>query len=400
MLDAYIFDGIRSPFGRYAGAVARVRPDDLAAATLASLLTRVRLDPQLVEEVVIGCANQAGEDSRNVARQAALLAGLPVEVAATTVNRLCGSSLSAVVAAAHSVALGEGQFIIAGGVESMSRAPLVITKSQRPYDRNPQLFDTTIGPRFPNPEFARRFGYDTMAQTAENVAREIGIGREESDRFAALSQEKYRKAYEKGYYEDEVFPLKVPSKRRGEDQTVGDDEHPRPGTRVEDLEKLRPLYEGGIVTAGNATGLNDGAAAVLVGTLEAGRDVGLIPRARIVSAASAGVPPRTMGIGPVTASKKALARAKLTLADIDVIEINEAFACQVLGCLKMMEIEPDDGRLNPNGGAIAIGHPLGASGCRLLLTAMRQLHVTGKRYALVSLCVGGGQGVAAVLERM
>ncbi|NTX05455.1 3-oxoadipyl-CoA thiolase [Myxococcus sp. CA040A] len=398
-MSAYIYDGLRTPFGRHAGALAPVRPDDLLSGVIRTLLTRGPFEPGAVEDVVIGCANQAGEDSRNVARHAALLAGLPLEVGGVTVNRLCGSGLAAVLDAARAVMTGQGELLVAGGVESMSRAPFAMGKAESPYSREAQVFDTTLGARFPNARLVARFGGDTMPETADNIARDLGIGRAATDRFALASQQKYATAQARGFFSGELVPVELPG-RRGAVTTVSVDEHPRADTTLDKLSTLKPLAPDGVVTAGNASGINDGAAALLVGSLNVGEQAGCRPLARIVSAAIAGVPPRTMGLGPVPAARKALERARLTLADVDVIEINEAFAVQVLGCLKLLELSEDDSRVNPNGGAIAVGHPLGASGARLALTAARQLQVSGGRYALVSMCIGVGQGIAAVLERV
>ena len=397
--DAFIYSGIRTPFGRYAGALSPVRPDDLLAGTVRTLLESGPFFGDDVEDVIVGCTNQAGEDSRNIARRVGLLAGLPVEVAGMTVNRLCASGLAAVVDAGRAVACGQGDFFVVGGVESMSRAPFVMGKSDRAYGRQIQVFDTTLGSRFSNPRQRALYGDHAMAETAEEVAKDLGIDRAASDRFAAASQAKYETARRACFYRDELHPVEIPG-RKGQVTTVTDDEHPRPETSVETLSALRPVYENGIVTAGNASGVNDGAVALIVGSRAAGERAGVAPLVRIVTAAAAGVEPRVMGLGPVPASKKALDRAGLTLADMDVIEINEAFATQVLGCLKLMALESDDSRLNPNGGALAVGHPLGASGARLALTAVRQLHRTQGRYALVTLCIGVGQGLAAVFERV
>ncbi|MCP3137661.1 3-oxoadipyl-CoA thiolase [Pyxidicoccus xibeiensis] len=398
-MSAFIYDGLRTPFGRHAGALAPVRPDDLLAGVIKALLARGPFEPGDVEDVVIGCTNQAGEDSRNVARHAALLSGLPIEVGGVTVNRLCGSGLAAVLDAARAATAGQGELFVAGGVESMSRAPFAMAKAESAYSRDARIYDTTMGARFPNPHLVARFGGDTMPETADNVARDLGIGREPSDRFALRSQQKYAAALARGFFSGELVPVELPG-RRGAVTTVAVDEHPRPETTLDKLMALKPLAEDGVVTAGSASGINDGAAALLVGTLGVGERAGCKPLARIVSAAVAGVPPRTMGLGPVPASRKALERAGLTLADMDVIEVNEAFAVQVLGCLKLLEVSEDDSRVNPNGGAIAVGHPLGASGARLALTAARQLQVSGGRYALVTMCIGVGQGIAAILERV
>lgn len=397
--EAYIYDAIRTPFGPHAGKLAAIRPDDLAAMVLKVLVERNPFPPEAYEDVVLGCANQAGEDSRNVARHAGLLAGLPVEVAGQTINRLCSSGLAAVVTAAHAVCCGEGGLFLAGGVESMSRAPFAIGKAESPYGRDVKMFDTALGARFPNPCFVAGFGDDSLAETADNIAREVGISRSESDAFAFASQSRHTQAKKAGFYQDELLPVAVPS-HRGPPSMVSEDEHPRPETTLEGLGKLRPLSEGGVTTAGSSSGINDGAAGLVIGSAEVGENVGAKPRARIVASAVAGVPPRVMGLGPVPAIRKCLDRAGRSLRDMDVIEINEAFAAQVLGCLKQMGIAYDDPRVNPNGGAIAIGHPLGASGARLALTAVRQLERHGGRYALVALCIGVGQGMAAVLERV
>ena len=397
MLDAYIYDGVRTPIGRHAGGLAPVRPDDLLAGVLRELIGRAPFKPADIEDVVVGNTNQAGEDARNIARHAALLAGLPPTVAGITVNRLCASGLAAVLDTARSASTGQGELFLAGGVESMSRAPFVMAKSEQPFQREFKMFDSTIGARFPNPKVGAAFGNDTMPETADNVARELQITRAQSDTFAAASQAKYARAKAAGFFKDEILPVKIAG-RKGE-TVVDADEHPRPDTDMEKLGKLKALFDGGVTTAGNASGINDGAAALVIGTRAAGEKYGMKPIARILSGAVAGVEPRVMGLGPVPAGKKALERAGLKLSDLDVIEINEAFAAQVLGCLKQFELPFDDGRVNPNGGAIALGHPLGASGARLALTAARQLQATGGRYALVSLCIGVGQGLAVILER-
>ncbi|MBL4609529.1 MAG: 3-oxoadipyl-CoA thiolase [Pseudomonas sp.] len=399
-MTAYIYDGLRSPFGRHAGALASVRPDDLLAEVMRALVARNPFDQRDYEDVVMGCTNQAGEDARNIARHAALLAGLPQEVPGLTVNRLCGSGLAAVLDAHRMVRAGEGELIIAGGAESMSRAPFVIAKSESPYSREFRAFDSTIGARFPNPKVEKEYGCDTMPETADNVAEKLGITREEADTYAARSQALYEKARAEGFFAEEIHPIEVSQGRKKPAKLVDQDEHPRPDSDMAALSKLRPLFEGGVVTAGNASGVNDGAAALLIGSEAVGKKYNIKPRARILSGAVAGVEPRLMGVGPVEACKKALARAGLSLDDMDVIEINEAFASQVLGCAKMLGLDFNDPRLNPNGGAIAVGHPLGASGARLALTALRQLERSGKRYALVSLCIGLGQGVAMVIERV
>ncbi|PAU84397.1 acetyl-CoA C-acyltransferase [Pseudomonas sp. WN033] len=399
-MTAYIYDGLRSPFGRHAGALASVRPDDLLAEVIRAVVSRNAFEASAYEDVVMGNTNQAGEDARNLARHAGLLAGLPPQVAGVTVNRLCGSGLAAILDAARAVKAGEGELFVAGGAESMSRAPFVIAKSESPYSREFRAFDSTIGARFPNPKVEKQYGDDTMPQTADNVAADLGISREEADAYAARSQALYEKARAEGFFAEEIHPIEVSQGRKKPAKLVDQDEHPRPDSDLAALSGLRSLFEGGVVTAGNASGVNDGAAALIIGSQAVGEKYGVKPRARILAGAVSGVEPRVMGLGPVEACKKALARAGLSLADMDVIEINEAFAAQVLGCCKQLGIAFDDPRLNPNGGAIAVGHPLGASGARLTLTALRQLERTGKRYALVSLCIGLGQGVAAVIERL
>ncbi len=400
MLDAYVYDGLRTPIGRHAGSLAAVRPDDLAAGVIRRLLARSPFSPAQIEEVILGCACQSGEDSRNIGRHTALLAGLPIEVAGATVNRLCGSGMNAVVDAARAVSLGEGELFVAGGVESMTRAPFVLAKAEAAFGREIRMFDSTIGARFANPRFIAGWGNDTMPETADNVARELELGRDESDRFALASQEKYAKAKAEGFFAGEISAVEVPTGRKTPPVIVDQDEHPRPDTTLESLAKLRPLAEGGVVTAGNASGINDGAAALVIGSRKVGQAAGAQPMVRIRAAAVAGVAPRVMGLGPVPASQKALERAGLTLGEIDVIEINEAFAVQVLGCCRGLGLDSADSRLNPKGGAIAIGHPLGASGGRLVLTAARQLQQAGGRFALATMCIGVGQGIAIVLERV
>ncbi len=399
-MSAYIYDGLRTPFGRHAGGLAKVRPDDLLASVIKALVERNAFAPDAYEDVIAGCTNQAGEDARNLARHAGLLAGLPVQTGGLTVNRLCGSGLAAVVDAARAIRCGEGDLFVAGGAESMSRAPFVMAKSESPYSRDFRAFDSTIGARFPNPRIEQAFGADSMPETADNIARELDLDRGLVDQFAAQSQARYEAARQDGFYNEEILPIEVPQGRKKPALTVAEDEHPRPQSTVEALSGLRPLFEGGVVTAGNASGINDGAAALIIGSREAGERAGIQPRARIVASAIAGVPPEVMGYGPVPASEKALARAGLSLKDMDVIEINEAFAAQVLGCTTRLGIDPTDSRLNPNGGAIAVGHPLGASGARIALTATRQLERSGGRYALISMCIGVGQGIAAVIERV
>jgi acetyl-CoA C-acetyltransferase len=399
MLDAYIYDGLRSPFGRHAGALAGVRPDDLAAEVMRALVMRSPWKPEDVEDVLLGCANQAGEDSRNVARHAVLAAGFPAAIPAQTVNRLCASGLAAVIDAARAVTCGEGELYVAGGVESMSRAPFAVAKAEAPYARELRVYDTTLGARFPNPRIVKGYGSDSMPETGDNVAKDHGISRSQADEFAARSQEKYEKARAAGFFAGEIHPIQVPTGKKTPPAIVSVDEHPRPESTLEALAKLQPLFEGGVVTAGNASGINDGAAVLLVGSRAAGERVGAKPLARIVASGAAGVEPRVMGLGPVYAIPKTLARAGLTLDQMDLVEINEAFASQVLGCLKLLGIRFDDSRVNPNGGAIAVGHPLGASGARLALTAARELQRRNGRHAVVSLCIGVGQGLAMIIER-
>src|SRR5262245_45386536 len=400
MLDAYIYDGLRTPFGRHAGVLAKVRPDDLLADVLKAVMKKSPFKPEQVEDIIVGCANQGGEDSRCVARHAGLAAGLPIETPGTVLQRNCASGLGALVHAAHALTAGEGDVFLVGGVESMSRSPLVIGRSELAFGRDQKLFDSTIGPRFSNPKLTKQFGDDQMPQTADNLAREFDIKREEADKFALRSQQRYAVAKGEGFFSGEISPVEMPASRKGPVPPISDDEHPRPGTDLETLAKMRVLYEGGVTTAGNASGVNDGAAAMVVATRAAGEKAGAKPIARVVASAAMGVTPRIMGIGPVAASKKALARAGLTIKDMDIVEINEAFAAQVLSCLKGLEVPLDDNRVNPNGGAIAVGHPLGASGARLALTAARQLQRSGGRYALVSRCIGGGQGMAVILEKV
>ncbi|HEU4626360.1 MAG TPA: 3-oxoadipyl-CoA thiolase [Steroidobacteraceae bacterium] len=401
MIDAFICDAVRTPIGRYGGALAAVRTDDLAALPLAALLRRnPSLEPRAVDEVVLGCANQAGEDNRNVARMAALLAGLPVEVPALTVNRLCASGLDAVATAARALRVGEADVALAGGVESMSRAPFVMPKADAAFSRQAEIFDTTIGWRFVNPVMRAKFGIDSMPETGENVAAEFAISREDQDKFALRSQQRTAAAYERGFFEAELIPVEIPQ-RKGKPVSVTRDEHPRPDTTLEQLAKLpTPFRPNGSVTAGNASGVNDGACALLLATEQAAARHGLTPKARIVAAASAGVEPRIMGIGPIPAVRKVLARAGLDLRQMDVIELNEAFASQALAVLRTLGIADDAAHVNPNGGAIALGHPLGMSGARLVTTATYHLQATKGRYALCTMCVGVGQGAALVIERV
>lgn len=395
MLQGYIYDGLRSPFGRHAGALSGIRPDDLAAQVTRALIARSDLPTDRIEDVIMGNVCQSGEDSRNVARFIGLLAGAPETAGGLTVNRLCGSGMAAALDAARSITVGEADLYVAGGTESMTRAPFVMAKSASAWARQPEVYDTTIGTRFPNREFGRKFGDYTMPQTADNLAADYKIARADCDAYAYASQQRYEAARAEGFFKDEIHPIEIAG-RKGAVTVVDADEHPRPDTSLDKMASLKPLFEGGVVTAANASGVNDGAGALLIG----GRDLGPQPRARIVSGAIAGVPPRIMGIGPGFAVPKALERASLTLADMDLIEINEAFASQVLACCKQLGLDPGDSRLNPNGGAIAVGHPLGASGARIILTAMRQLERSGGRYACLSMCVGVGQGIAMVIERV
>ncbi len=390
---------LRTPFGRYGGALAAVRPDDLAAAVIRALVERTGIDPTLVEDVILGCANGAGEDNRNVARMAALLAGLPVEVAGLTVNRLCGSGLQAVNSAAHAIAAGDGEVFIAGGVESMTRAPYVMLKPEAGYERgNHELVDTTLGWRFVNPALAAAHHPYSMGETGENVAERLGISRADQDAFALASQRNAAAAIAEGRYRDQLVPVTIPA-RKGEPVVVDADEHPRPETTPEALARLRPAFrEGGTVTAGNASGINDGASAALVVEAERARSLDLKPMARIVATAVAGVDPAVMGLGPVPATRKALARAGLTAADLDLIELNEAFASQAIACIRELGLDP--ARVNVDGGAIALGHPLGASGGRLIASLVHGLRRTGGRYGLASMCIGVGQGIATVVERI
>jgi len=399
---AFICDAVRTPIGRYGGALAAVRADDLAAIPIAALLKRQPvLDPGAVEDVFLGCANQAGEDNRNVARMAALLAGLPVSVPGATVNRLCGSGLDAVAIAARTIRSGEAQLAIAGGVESMSRAPFVIPKADSAFSRSAEIFDTTIGWRFINPRLKERYGVDSMPETGENVAAQFDIARMDQDRFALRSQQRAAAATARAFYASELVPVEIPQRKGKPPLVVARDEHPRPETTLEQLAALpTPFRSNGTVTAGNASGVNDGACALLIASESAARRFNLTPRARIVAAATAGVEPRIMGMGPVPATRKVLALARLTLAQLDVIELNEAFASQALAVLRELGLPDDAAHVNPNGGAIALGHPLGASGARLATTATWQLHASGGRYALCTMCIGVGQGIALILERV
>ena len=400
MTDAFICAALRTPFGRYGGALSAVRADDLGAIPIRALLARhPELDPAAIDDVLYGCANQAGEDNRNVARMSALLAGLPVDVPGVTLNRLCGSGLNAVGSAAQAIRAGEAGLLLAGGVESMSRAPFVMPKATSAFARENAIFDTTIGWRFVNPAMKAQYGVDSMPETAENVADDFGVSRADQDAMALRSQLRAVEAQRRGFFDAEITPVTVPQKK-GDALVVGKDEHPRE-TSLEALGKLKPIVRpNGTITAGNASGVNDGACALLLASAAAAKTHGLTPRARVLGMAVAGVAPRVMGIGPAPASKKLLARLGLTIAQMDVIELNEAFAAQGLAVLRQLGVADDDPRVNPNGGAIALGHPLGASGARLVTTAVNQLHAIGGRYALCTMCIGVGQGIALVVERV
>jgi 3-oxoadipyl-CoA thiolase len=401
MSEPFICDAARTPIGRYGGALAAVRTDDLAAVPIAALLARnPSLEPAAIEEVLLGCANQAGEDNRNVARMAGLLAGLPVSVPGATINRLCGSGLDAVAMAARIIRAGEAQVVVAGGVESMSRAPFVTPKADAAFSRSAEIYDTTIGWRFVNPRMREQYGIDSMPETGENVAAQFNIARADQDRFALRSQQRTAAAYARGFYDAELVPVEI-AQRKGKALTVTRDEHPRPETTLEQLAALpTPFRANGTVTAGNASGVNDGACALLIASEGAARRLGLTPRARIVAAATAGVEPRIMGIGPLPATRKVLSLARLTLDELQVIELNEAFASQALAVLRDLKLPDDASHVNPNGGAIALGHPLGMSGARLATTATWQLAAVRGRYALCTMCIGVGQGIALILERV
>lgn len=398
--EAFICDALRTPIGRYGGALSQVRTDDLAAIPIKALMARnPNVDWSQVDEVLYGCANQAGEDNRNVARMASLLAGLPVDVPGGTINRLCGSGMDAVGTAARAIKTGEASLVIAGGVESMSRAPFVMGKADSAFSRSASIYDTTIGWRFVNKLMKAQYGVDSMPETAENVADQFKVSREDQDKFALASQAKAAAAQENGFFDQEITPVSIPQ-RKGDPIVVSRDEHPRQ-TTIESLAKLKPVVrEGGTVTAGNASGVNDGSVAMLLASAVAVKAHGLTPRARVIGMTTAGVEPRIMGIGPAPASKKLLAHLGMTIDQMDVIELNEAFAAQGLATLRELGVADDDPRVNPNGGAIALGHPLGASGARLVMTAVNQLHRTGGRYALCTMCIGVGQGIALVVERV
>lgn len=402
MKQAFIVDGIRTPIGSFGGTLSPVRADDLAALVISGLMSKNSVvDPQAIADVVMGCANQAGEDNRNIARMSALLAGLPVTVPGETVNRLCASGLSAIIHASRAIQVGDGEVLIAGGVEQMTRSPWVISKTSTPFGRDAEMFDSSFGWRFVNKHMKGMYGTDAMGETAENLAEMHKISREDQDQFAFLSQQKATAAQQSGRFAKEILPVSIPQKK-GDALVFSEDEFIKSGTTVEGLAKLRPAFRanGGTVTAGNASGLNDGAAAVLIASETAINEYKLKPLARIVSSAVVGVEPRIMGIGPVEASNMALKKAGLTMADMDVIELNEAFAAQSLACIRRWDLADNDPRINPNGGAIALGHPLGMSGARIAYSAALELSLTGKRYALVTMCIGVGQGYAAILERV
>ena len=401
MSAAFICDAVRTPIGRYGGALAAIRTDDLGAIPVAALLSRnANLDAGAIDDLVFGCANQAGEDNRNVARMSALLAGVPVAVPAVTVNRLCGSGMNAIGNVADGIRAGTVELAVAGGVESMSRAPFVLAKQSTPYGRNAEMYDTTLGWRFVNRKIEQQYGVDSMAETAENVAAEFAVSRDDQDAFALRSQQRTESASDAGHFSDEITPVSIPRHKK-EPLKFDRDEHPRAGSTLEAMAKLpTPFRENGTVTAGNASGINDGACALLIASQQAVERQGLEPKARVLAMACAGVEPRIMGIGPVDASKKALKLAGLKLEQMDVIELNEAFAAQSLACLRLLGLPDDAENVNPNGGAIALGHPLGMSGSRLVTTAMYQLQRTGGRYALCTMCIGVGQGIALIIERV
>lgn len=401
MKSVYICDGVRTPIGRYGGSLASVRPDDMLAHVIKSLIQR---NPNLpvddIDDVIAGCANQSGEDNRNVAKMSALLAGLPTNVAGMTVNRLCASGMDAIAMAARTIAFGDAEVMIAGGVESMSRAPFVMPKATAAYSRQAEIYDTTMGWRFINPKLQKQYGTDSMPETGENVAEKFKVSREDQDLFAFRSQQKTAAAQKQGLFKEEIVPVSIPQ-RKGDDVIFDTDEHPRANTQLEKLAQLNtPFKVNGTVTAGNASGINDGACALIVASEDAVKKYALKPLVRFVGANVAGVDPDVMGIGPVPASKQLLERYKLTIDDVDVIELNEAFASQGLAVMRLLGLEDDDARVNPNGGAISLGHPLGMSGARLALTAARQLERTGGRYALCTMCIGVGQGMAMLLEKV
>jgi len=401
MSEVFICDAIRTPIGRYGGSLSAIRTDDLAALPLKALMERnPGVDWGAVDDVIYGCANQAGEDNRNVARMALLLAGVPKEVPGNTVNRLCGSSLDAVSIASRAIKSGEAELMIVGGVESMSRAPFVMGKADAAFSRSAEIFDTTIGWRFINPALKAKYGVDSMPETAENVAEEFHVNRADQDAFSYRTQQRWAKAHAACFFSSEIVPVMIPQKK-GDPKKFDTDEHPRPDTTIDTLAKLKPVVKpNGTVTAGNASGVNDGSVALILATEAAAKKHGLTPKARVIASAAAGVAPRIMGMGPAPATRKVLAKAGLQLAQMDVIELNEAFAAQALAVTRDLGLPDDAAHVNPNGGAIAIGHPLGASGARLVTTALYQLHKTGGRYALCTMCIGVGQGIAAIIERV
>jgi acetyl-CoA acyltransferase len=401
MSEVFICDAIRTPIGRYGGSLSSVRTDDLAALPLKALMERnPGVDWGAIDDVIYGCANQAGEDNRNVGRMALLLAGLPKEVPGTTVNRLCGSSLDAVSIASRAIKSGEAEIMIVGGVESMSRAPFVMGKADAAFSRSAEIFDTTIGWRFINPAMKAKYGVDSMPETAENVAEEFNVSRADQDAFSYRTQQRWAKAHAACFFSSEIVSVMIPQKK-GDPKKFDTDEHPRPDTTIETLAKLKPVVKpNGTVTAGNASGVNDGSVALILATEAAAKKHGLTPKARVIASATAGVAPRIMGMGPAPATRKVLSKSGLQLAQMDVIELNEAFAAQALAVTRELGLPDDAAHVNPNGGAIAIGHPLGASGARLVTTALYQLHKTGGRYALCTMCIGVGQGIAAIIERV
>jgi acetyl-CoA acyltransferase len=401
MRDVFICDAIRTPFGRYGGSLATIRTDDLAALPLKALMQRnPGVDWNAVDDVVLGCANQAGEDNRNVARMALLVAGLPKEVTGSTINRLCGSSLDALSIGSRAIKAGEAELMIVGGVESMSRAPFVMGKADTAFSRSAEIFDTTIGWRFVNPVLKAKYGVDSMPETAENVAEDFNVHRADQDAFSLRTQQRWAAAHAGGFFSSEIIPVPIPQKK-GDPKKFETDEHPRPDTTMEALQKLKPIVKpNGTVTAGNASGVNDGSVAMILATESAAKQHGLTPKARVLASATAGVAPRIMGFAPAPATRKVLAKAGLTLAQMDVIELNEAFAAQALAVTRDLGLPDDAAHVNPNGGAIAIGHPLGASGARLATTALYQLHKTGGKYALCTMCIGVGQGIAVIMERL
>ena len=399
MLNAFICDGIRTPFGRHAGSLSKVRPDDMLGGVIKKIVSNCGLSPKKIDDVIVGCGNQAGEDSRCVARQASLRAGLPIEIPGTVIQRNCGSGLGAIISSSHAITCGEADVLISGGVESMTRAPFVVAKAEEAFSKNILSFDSALGVRFPNPSIEQEFGYDSMPTTADNLAEEFNISRDDCDNFAYQSQKKYALAKKDGFFEHEILSVEIPVGKKDKSLKFEEDEFPRPDTEIGSLANLRPINAGGVTTPGNSSGINDGAVALVMASKTQLGSFEHSLTCKILASGVIGVEPRIMGYGPVPASEIALRRAGLRISDMDVIEINEAFAAQVLACLKGMKVDVYDSRVNPNGGAISIGHPLGASGARIALTAARQLERVGGRYALVSMCIGMGQGIALVMER-